>query len=439
MLKTNVSLFALMSVMLSLTLPAWSMEENGEDGKSQGTGPILMSIPHEIRGLIFSFGTPEDVAALRLTCHDSHDVVSVPGFLKPLIKDAYLETWEEGDGDSVRKQATSVYFVIKRAGKLAYQGQKQEAEKLYVKALLSEDSALSTSRLVALNLAILLTKDNSLLSSEEEDTKRFVKGRIKTAMESLFLEANQSLSQDSFKSRKEETFLELYLSSKKSFEFTQATIQSVQKRIDEADEAISGNNWREKRIPGYLFRLMAKSPRLQLNSDVKLQYLKAAADLGDRETAYNLGQHYSWGIDLPQAVQWYRQAADQGHPEALYELGACYEHGRGVKKDPKQAINWYHQAGEQGHMTAQWTLANCYFYSKIVKKDLAQAVHWYGQAGEQGHAEAQYMIGFCYENGMGVEEDLTQASYWYKKAAEKDHEKARFALDKLRSEGFKID
>ncbi len=49
------------------------------------------------------------------------------------------------------------------------------------------------------------------------------------------------------------------------------------------------------------------------------------------------------------AVKLYHSAAEQGYAWAQYDLGTCYQHGIGVKKDPKEAIRLYHLAAKQGH------------------------------------------------------------------------------------------
>jgi len=143
MLKAKVSLFALLSVMVSLSLPAWSMEEDRDERESQGiaTSPTLMGIPPELRAHIFSF-LPGDVMTLRLTCRNLHESVSSPSFLKSLIKLGYLEKWKDADKDDAPIQALSIFHVVNMAT-LWSRAQKEAAAKLCVKALFRKDSPTS--------------------------------------------------------------------------------------------------------------------------------------------------------------------------------------------------------------------------------------------------------------------------------------------------------
>jgi len=61
MMKNRVSLSMLICVMVSLTPPAWSMENN-EDQKETPKTATLMGIPEKIQKHIFSFLTsPRDI------------------------------------------------------------------------------------------------------------------------------------------------------------------------------------------------------------------------------------------------------------------------------------------------------------------------------------------------------------------------------------------
>ncbi|MGA8551147.1 MAG: sel1 repeat family protein, partial [Stellaceae bacterium] len=55
------------------------------------------------------------------------------------------------------------------------------------------------------------------------------------------------------------------------------------------------------------------------------------------------------------------KAAQAGDCEAQYELGQCYLHGTGVLRNPADAAFWYRRAAEQGHCQAQYRLSLVYF------------------------------------------------------------------------------
>ncbi len=64
--------------------------------------------------------------------------------------------------------------------------------------------------------------------------------------------------------------------------------------------------------------------------------------------------------DEVEAFQRYRKAAEQGDAEAQYVLGERYSRGQGVPRDDDEAIRWYERAGEQGHVKAQYSLGLMY-------------------------------------------------------------------------------
>ncbi len=92
-----------------------------------------------------------------------------------------------------------------------------------------------------------------------------------------------------------------------------------------------------------------------------------AAEQGDAETQYQLGEAYRKGTgegisrSFKEAARWYELAAEQGHPEAQYQLGEFYSKGRGVKKNKKMARKWYKAAAEQGHVKAKYRQRGCGF------------------------------------------------------------------------------
>ncbi|OJW53319.1 MAG: hypothetical protein BGO67_01040 [Alphaproteobacteria bacterium 41-28] len=344
-LKTQVSLLTLMAAMVSLSLPAWSMEEEGDrESKNIASTSVssstltLMEMPPEIQEHIFSNaaypGANEDYttwSALRLTCRASHKIVS-----------------------SSRFQATSILDLKRRVYELRSNRKTFEAKCLYRETLFKEDSPLSESRFVTLSLASLLKRYR--LARLAEKTPRIIDGpplekggpsmwvsevlvqplrnKINAAMDSLLQEI-KDLPQGPLRHRKDETFLQLYLSLPDvelesdgyafiPFTFSTETTQLAEERIREAKQAIDDNNWMEKGMPGYLFRSMLESPRLNYGWKDNLQCLNAASDLGDGHASFSLAGYYHYGqeegVDMARAVLLYKKAAEQGHEKAKREL-----------------------------------------------------------------------------------------------------------------------
>jgi len=122
--------------------------------------------------------------------------------------------------------------------------------------------------------------------------------------------------------------------------------------------------------------------------------------------------------DHVQAAAWHRKAAEQGNAQAQYNLGDLYDHGRGVPQDYAQAAFWYRKAAEQGNAASQFMLGDLYRQGQGVPQDYSQAAFWYRKSAEQGFAPAQYNLGLLYDKGQYVPQDYAQAALWYSKAAE---------------------
>jgi TPR repeat protein len=98
----------------------------------------------------------------------------------------------------------------------------------------------------------------------------------------------------------------------------------------------------------------------------------------DRGPVYDAGQGVTQ--DAAQAALWYRKAADQGDVEAQFNLGELYREGRGVPLDLAQAAAWYRKAAEQDEANAQVRLGGLYFLGQGVPQDYAEADFWFGLA-----------------------------------------------------------
>lgn len=82
----------------------------------------------------------------------------------------------------------------------------------------------------------------------------------------------------------------------------------------------------------------------------------AAAENGDIEAQFRLGERYSKGkgviIDKTKAIEYYKKAADNGNVDAQVHLGLIYDKGNGVSMDKKIAKSWYEKAAAQGNSEA---------------------------------------------------------------------------------------
>ena len=167
-------------------------------------------------------------------------------------------------------------------------------------------------------------------------------------------------------------------------------------------------------------------------SNDEIIQLRNAAELGDVNAMFKLGNVYSYGDgvaeDVNVAVEWYRKAAEAGNSDAMYELGDKYYRGEGVTEDANAALEWYRKAAAAGNTKAMYELGNIYYFGESVEQDYAKAMEWFQRAAEAGNPDAMCKIGLMYENGKGVDKDYEQAKAWYKKAIELDGNEAKSRL-----------
>ena len=106
-------------------------------------------------------------------------------------------------------------------------------------------------------------------------------------------------------------------------------------------------------------------------------YQKAAAQ-NSTNAMLGLGLFYGYRLNAPTlGFEWCRRAAELGNREAQWRLGQMYEEGFGVAKDPAQAIYWYKKSNIP---FAYKELARCYREGIGVPKDAAQAEYWQRKA-----------------------------------------------------------
>jgi TPR repeat protein len=141
---------------------------------------------------------------------------------------------------------------------------------------------------------------------------------------------------------------------------------------------------------GFLFLPNAAFSADTTSEPLKIEILKAAAEMGNVDAQLLLGERYSvvsigWapGVkrdavkqDYVEAMKWYRMAADQGNSEAQSTLGVFYKNGLGTKQDNAEAFKWYRKAADQGDALAQWSIGQMFKNGEGVKQDSEQAYFW---------------------------------------------------------------
>lgn len=87
------------------------------------------------------------------------------------------------------------------------------------------------------------------------------------------------------------------------------------------------------------------------NPQEAIPLLRASAQKGNMEAAYNLGVALYTGINTKEsqveAITWFKKAADAGHVKATFNLATAYEESDATV-DPKALMDLYTQAAEGG-------------------------------------------------------------------------------------------
>ena len=129
----------------------------------------------------------------------------------------------------------------------------------------------------------------------------------------------------------------------------------------------------------------------------------------------------------------------KGNHWAQNMLGYCYQHGLGVKTDPKKSSEYYSfekysLSAEQGNSFAMNYLGCCYDEGIGIDENKIKAFEWYKKSAKLGYCEAMFSVGIDYETGEGVIKDENKAKEWYTKAAAQGHEDAQTRLGELNAQ-----
>ncbi|HUX80581.1 MAG TPA: tetratricopeptide repeat protein [Alphaproteobacteria bacterium] len=414
-MKTQTSLIALISMMVILGQPAWSMEEkvpmdvcadagrgtkrpleikpsatNSEDsastlkrartskeGEKEGENeelPLtLMDMPPEIQDHIFAslasqnkFKAITAMKGLIFVNKSIHEKVTHPSFLMRFIPDAYLE---RDTIKNTRGKAFALFYVLTKAGALISRDAKGTAEALYWKAL-QDTSPIRQSRLIVFRLTSNMNHSINIFNPA-------LAGRMHSTIFSLWDEIDENPTD----TQKSQAFWHLYL-AEQSILTPPITHHCANLHLTKVVKAELDGHEEGMTIPPYLLRLVAQASQcaytnLPFNSAQQAQLLKAAADRDDAEAQYQLGRHYSGDgslnmyqnpthPDTVKAIGWYKRAASQGHVNATFEIGFYY-HLNGYEGDKEKAA-----------------------------ENLNEAIHWFTKAAALGHTEAQGRLGWIY-------------------------------------------
>lgn len=125
-----------------------------------------------------------------------------------------------------------------------------------------------------------------------------------------------------------------------------------------------------------------------------LQELDAAADAGDKNAMFLLGQMYQRGLgteaDRERALELWTLAAEPPGADAYaqYSLAVMLESGDGAEPDMDRVVGLYRAAADYGIAAAMLNLGVLYAQGRGVERDRAAALRLFLHAMERGNATA---------------------------------------------------
>ena len=136
------------------------------------------------------------------------------------------------------------------------------------------------------------------------------------------------------------------------------------------------------------------------------------------------------------AAQYYSKAADKGNVEALFFLGQMTMDGDGVSKNTVLALKFMEKAANSppirmlgkmeirnaGVADAQHALGLCYQDGVGVPKNMNLSIKWYEKAVSNGNGRSANNLGNIYMNGIDLELDYEKAEQMFLFAYEKGSE-----------------
>lgn len=161
-------------------------------------------------------------------------------------------------------------------------------------------------------------------------------------------------------------------------------------------------------------------------ADAAAGLLRQAAQSGDAEAAFQMGELERTRNALDIAAQWYRAAGATGHPKAALALALMFKNGNGVALDKHQAIRWLQVAADGGNAHAMFLLSNAYADGDGVKTDPKKARQLLERAADLEYPAAIQQLALVKQTGDSLTaKDGAEAAALLQEAAEHRKSNAR--------------
>jgi len=151
-----------------------------------------------------------------------------------------------------------------------------------------------------------------------------------------------------------------------------------------------------------------------ISDDELVKRYKNRAELNDALASRNLGSFYrleTYGFpqNYAKALELYHRAAELGDSQSYYSIGNAYEFGRGVDRDEKKAIHYWELAAMEGNVDAIFNLG--VIEGKAGNMD--RALKHFMNAIVGGYADSLEKVRDLYSWGYATKEDYTKAQQAY--------------------------
>jgi len=183
-----------------------------------------------------------------------------------------------------------------------------------------------------------------------------------------------------------------------------------------------------------------------LTDEEYLHWLQVAAERGNQDGQYSLGNHY---IELDRGTEgfkWLKTCADAGHFEGGFHVASYYYQGFIVPKDEQEGARRMKPVADRDfdsydddeqqelHASAKWTMGLWHREGKLYPNDRQEAFRYMKAAADLGNPEAQYEVGLFYCCGYGTAQDQQAATINWERASKAGNQSACQKLSVNRKE-----
>ncbi|MBR4664037.1 MAG: sel1 repeat family protein, partial [Lentisphaeria bacterium] len=160
-----------------------------------------------------------------------------------------------------------------------------------------------------------------------------------------------------------------------------------------------------------------------------LRLLRDAAELGDAESLFQLGESYRLGIgsgqDSQMAIKFYRQAAAKGHQKAKQRLAGPRPK---LKRFNQEEFTYHLSLANRGNLDAQYLVGMAFLKGNGTRPDPKKGYLWLMEAALRDHPDAQCQVGILLHDGIGCTRSYQAAFRWFSKAAAQEHPEGTYRL-----------